>query len=146
MEISHWKSIVAQLLSEGRVIEIRASGYSMFPLLKPGDKLRVQPQKGSFKAGDIIVFDRGDIFVAHRLIEIQQDQVVCKGDGFVTYDNLIDLRQVVGKVTHRIREEVSVDLSLKRYIWFGNVMLRFPRVMGLIFSYSARIYHNFILD
>ena len=94
------------------------------------------------QAGDIIVFDRGDIFVAHRLIDIKQDRVLCKGDGFATYDNPINFQQVVGKVTHRIRKEVSVDLSLKRYVWFGHVMLLIPRVMGLFFSYSAKVYHK----
>jgi len=142
LDISQWKSIVAHLLSEGRAIEIHAHGYSMFPLLRPGDKLLVQPQKGSFQAGDIIVFDRGDIFVAHRLIDIKQDRVLCKGDGFATYDNPINLQQVVGKVTHRIRKEISVELSLKRYVWFGHVMLLIPRVMGLFFSYSAKVYHK----
>ncbi|MBI9060595.1 MAG: S24/S26 family peptidase [Marinilabiliaceae bacterium] len=146
MDISNWRSIVAHLLNEGRVIEIHASGFSMFPLLRPGDKLQIQPQKGSFKSGDIIVFDRGDVFVAHRLIEIRQDQVICKGDGFVTYDTPIDLQQVVGKVTHRIRKKVSVDLSSKRYVWFAKVMLRFPRVMGLFFNYTARGYHKFFVD
>lgn len=140
--ISQWKSVVIHLLSEGHVVEIHAGGYSMFPLLRPGDKLVVQPQKGSLSCGDIIVFDRGDVLVAHRLIEFRPDQVVCKGDGFVTYDTPVDLRKVVGKVTHRIRKEVSVDLSLKRYVWFAKMMLRFPRIMGLFFNYTAKGYHK----
>ncbi len=146
LEISQWKSVVAQLLTEGRTIEIQASGYSMFPLLRPGDKLQVHPRVESIKSGDIIVFDRGDVFVAHRLLEVQGDVVLCKGDGFAFYDSPISLRQVVGKVSHRSRNERSIDLSERRYVWFGKLMLLFPRAMGFVFSYFAKVYIKFLVD
>lgn len=143
MEVKKLKSIVAQLLNDGQAVEIKAGGYSMFPLLWPGDVLCVQPLQLPMHPGELVVFDRGDTLVAHRFITIKDDKVICKGDGFATYDHPMEMRQVLGKVVYRLRNGNQTNLYKKRYLLLGKIVLWFPYLTGIGFNLMARLHTHF---
>lgn len=98
------KSVMAQLLRDGVAVEITAYGISMYPLLWPGDKLFINPTT-TFERGDIVVFERADKLVAHRLIRLTDDNALCKGDSLLYHDQLISRADVLGVVTSRTRSK-----------------------------------------
>jgi hypothetical protein len=68
--------LALDLLKQGHSVEIPASGYSMFPILRPGDKVVVSPIKeiDLITPGDVIVVHRENSFIMHRLVEIRKER------------------------------------------------------------------------
>ncbi len=60
------------LLSEGKTIRIKAHGYSMYPCIKPGSLVLIEPinLKGPPVPGEIIAISRKDGMIIHRLEKI----------------------------------------------------------------------------
>ena len=50
------------------------------------------------KENDIITYRNGENFVTHRIIRIEDDQIITKGDANNTEDNPITRNDIVGKV------------------------------------------------
>ena len=94
------------LLKRGNSAEISASGYSMFPTLRPGDRVLVSPiaENESPVPGEILIIKTDTILVLHRLIEIRKnnetDKVfITRGDCMNESDSPVKSDQIVG-ITH----------------------------------------------
>lgn len=73
------------LRGTGRVMELRASGVSMEPLIPDGSTLHIALDPiDKVQAGDIILFGRAGHFVLHRVVHITQHEgkpvLIEKGD------------------------------------------------------------------
>jgi signal peptidase I len=91
--------VAAELLREGRTVELPALGRSMLPLIRHGAVIRVEPARADDVAlGDIVVVDRGDQLVCHRLVRISADEVVTRGDDCVDDDPPLPRDAVIGRV------------------------------------------------
>jgi signal peptidase I len=69
------RAILKAVLESGKNIELTAAGYSMFPTLRPGDKITVKPllDEEFQLPGRILVYENNGVFVMHRLIKIITD-------------------------------------------------------------------------
>ncbi|HHT15492.1 MAG: signal peptidase I [Christensenellales bacterium] len=96
----------------GRSHLIVVSG-SMEPALKVGDLIVIRKQD-YYQAGDIITFREGNTMVTHRLIDIQGEQLITKGDANNTPDSSpVSLQQVEGCLALRIPMVGRLLLYLK---------------------------------
>lgn len=72
-----------EYISEGETVAITARGSSMMPTFRSDmDTLEmsaVTPEELS--VGDVVLFNRGDQVCVHRIIEINGDRLVLRGDG-----------------------------------------------------------------
>ena len=93
---------------------------SMSPTIEIGDVVIVKITK-DVKENDIIVYNEGKSFVTHRLIKINQDKIIAKGDANNTEDKPITQENILGKVT-----KIIPNLGTWR-----KVILT-PEVIGLI--------------
>jgi signal peptidase I len=136
--------IVRSLLEAGNSVELPASGYSMFPTLKPGDRIIVKPlaERELPTPGSIVVYynyatteknkgiddhglnretpeqDKGSL-VLHRLIAITYDGpdnplFITRGDAMTDPDQPISRNQLMG-VAFSYRTGTKEN-SLKNYI------------------------------
>ena len=118
------RDIGFSLLSEGKVIKIRADGYSMYPSVKPGSIVHIQAitEDTAPMPGEIVVWKRKSKFVVHRLIRIIQNNdnilYVTRGDSCSNEDAPDSADKLVGKVI-RIEDP-------KGYITTGNDLIRKP--------------------
>lgn len=71
---------------------------SMEPALSVDDLIFVRAQD-SYKVGDVVVFQSGSMLVVHRIMEINGDLVVTKGDANNTDDGEMELSLIKGRVT-----------------------------------------------
>ena len=56
-------------------------GFSMYPLLRPGQRVVLDLQPTEFKKGDIVAFFVSpELVVLHRVLAIDGDTLICKGD------------------------------------------------------------------
>ncbi|MCH5342953.1 MAG: S24/S26 family peptidase [Acetatifactor sp.] len=77
------KQDIEKLLAEGRIIQFKPQGYSMYPLFVPGrDEAIVAPAEVSkLRRGDVVLYRRdGSILVLHRIWKRKGDQFYLVGD------------------------------------------------------------------
>lgn len=96
--------IVAQILSMGSGLRIKAHGWSMYPFIRHGDVIEVEPVEASaVRVGDVVLCrDEGGRFVAHRVVKMGSEgppgTLVTKGDWTPRADPLVYPQQVLGRV------------------------------------------------
>jgi signal peptidase I len=109
------KEVGFSLLAEGKTLKVKADGYSMYPAIKPGSVIYIEPfiDEQIPAPGEIIAWKRDTGFVVHRLIrKVKEEDKICfitRGDSCVNEDKPVFREQIAGKV---IRTE---DPSGKRY-------------------------------
>jgi signal peptidase I len=98
------KDIGLTLLSEGKTIRIKAHGYSMYPGIKPGSLILIEPihLKGVPVPGEIIAIRRETGLVVHRLSKIviknSITSFIARGDSNAFPDNPVKIDQIVGRI------------------------------------------------
>ncbi|MFH1490662.1 MAG: S24/S26 family peptidase [Pseudomonadota bacterium] len=122
----------------------RFQGYSMYPMLHPGDRLVVEKEPCSpLRPGDVVLVKPGPSFgsgfTAHRIIQVDaQCRFVTKGDNLVRPDpGLKGPEDILGRVTAVIRKNRFKSLRKGLYGRFGKAMARYSRrnlTPGLILS------------
>ncbi len=111
--------LIKELLDSGHSVELPASGFSMFPTLRPGDRVLVKPpEKGKLpRRGSVVVCVENGItelqnniianerhaamLVMHRLIEIKYDDsgmplLITHGDSLVKPDDPWSFDRFIG--------------------------------------------------
>ena len=81
-------------------------GFSMFPLLKPGDQVRlIPPEPELLRVGQIVVFQRPDRLVIHRIVKIDSTwgRLVTMGDASLSKDQLRPFEQILAVASMRRR-------------------------------------------
>ena len=101
----------------------RAYGYSMLPTIHSGDLLIVALKDSPYyhpEPYDILVYIYNDnIAVAHRLIKIQGDCYICKGDNN-PYCEVVSKDRVIGEVVEVIPSDNIIAIALAKYFISQN--------------------------
>jgi signal peptidase I len=122
---------------EAHYISLR--GTSMLPLLQDGDQVLVTHKPGSIRTGDIVVFQRLDGLVAHRVLRVfvSGDKRILrtKGDHVLGLDTPIADGEVVGSVLEVQRGDRSMRLNTRAWRVAGKL------VTGLMLA-EAWLYHK----
>jgi len=129
------KNVGYELLSEGKSIRIQAHGYSMYPCIKPGSVLLIEPidLKGDPVVGEIIAIRRESGLIVHRLVKIVNkggmELFIARGDSNAWPDDPIRINKIAGRVVHadysaggsladvRINTSPTYFLNRIRVIW-----------------------------
>jgi len=92
-------SLIRGSLDAGSVVRLRIDGESMRPTLRLGDFVTVRRQPAEhFRIGDIIVLQRKEDLVTHRLVAIQSGGWYTKGDASSSLDPLFTTDLILGRV------------------------------------------------
>ena len=98
------KEIGFSLLAEGKTIRVRADGLSMYPSLKPGSVIYIEPFKQGTEPvpGEIIAWKREAGFVVHRLVRRFEKEniryIITMGDSSIAEDEPVPENQIAGRV------------------------------------------------
>ena len=87
---------------------------SMEPAIKIGDYVVVNVDK-EYKVGDVVMFKRGNAYIAHRVLEIHDDYIITKGDNNETEDVEIPRNTVVGPVVNVFKGIGLFLMLISRY-------------------------------
>ena len=97
-----WFEWILTSLQEGKVVEITAKGWSMWPTIKPGTSISIsRVEMSELQPGDLIAFTRAEHFVVHRIEEIKSNgayTIYTRGDANLRRDELITEDNFCGKV------------------------------------------------
>lgn len=98
------KNIGLTLLSEGKTIRLKAHGYSMYPSIRPGSLLLIEPihLKGDPVPGEIIAIVKNDGLIVHRLIKIEVrnnvKNFIARGDSNAWSDYPVKIGKIAGRI------------------------------------------------
>ena len=91
--------LAAEMLREGRSVEMPLGGSSMRPLLAPGDRLLIHPARASdVRPGDVVLVDADGWLVCHRLLYVADGRIVTRGDDALDDDPSLPADAVIGRV------------------------------------------------
>lgn len=144
------KDIGFTLLSEGKTIRIKAEGYSMYPSIKPGAVIYIEPLvKGEIPpAGGIIAWKRETGLVVHRLIrtfkEGERTVFITRGDSKLSDDPPVTYENIAGKVVmiediHGRMKPASAYYRKRPFYIFNRFFLRINLTFGKISGIRGRL-------
>jgi signal peptidase I len=105
--------IVYQSLLESHQARLHVNGGSMQPFIQRGDWVVIEPVKAPemLKKGEIILFSRGNEFVIHRIIKLEDEKIITRGDWTRIKDPPISHNDVVGKVIEIEKTYLKIKLT-----------------------------------
>lgn len=113
---------IEQLLSEGKNIQIKPQGYSMYPVLVPDrDEVIVEPVGNRrLKRGDVVLYRRYEanvkgILVLHRIFKCTKSEFFLVGDNQSEIEGPLKREQIKGIMVGMIRK--GKYLSCKN-LWY----------------------------
>jgi hypothetical protein len=131
---SSFGDLSAELLSLGFGVRFRAPGTSMHPTIRHEDLITVEPVAPSnLGRGDIILYRLQNGFIAHRIINIEEQNgcgltFILRGDACTTCDAPVKPAQVLGKVVCLERGHRRIDPYSRRvrlwsmlYLWLARL-------------------------
>jgi signal peptidase I len=81
---------------------IEVNGWSMTPLVRPGDEVFVEFGTRAPAFGEIVVYRQGDLMIVHRLVWRQssgsEQLLITRGDGMPLFDPPVPSSNVLGVV------------------------------------------------
>lgn len=97
----------------------RIGSGSMEPYLRVNDLILIGPSN-EYNVNDVITFkDDNNTYITHRIIEINGDKIITKGDNNNTKDGSITKDVVVGKLIYKFGFSAFLTyLFLKPTTWF----------------------------
>ncbi|MCF0190978.1 MAG: S24/S26 family peptidase [Marinilabiliaceae bacterium] len=108
-------NLIRTLLNEKSVgvYETTSLGLSMFPLFKTGATIRCKAAElNSLKRGDIALFQRGEITVAHRIVEINSEgKIFTQGDSCLHKDEELTNQNYICQL---------FEVSYNKYLTFNE--------------------------
>jgi signal peptidase I len=139
MILNRVKSISENLLNTGYDVRMNTFGLSMFPLIRTGDKITINAESNLHK-GDIIVFERGEQMVCHRLVRVFEKDGIryyqTRGDTSFGLDEPVTADQILGKIVRIERENVSL---LRRILLFIYPLLGVGRLNAVVTTILIRV-------
>ncbi len=87
---------------------------SMEPTIDVGDIIIIKTNNQEYKRDDIVTFyDVNGSFVTHRLVKINGDKMVTKGDANDSEDEEMETKNIVGKMVFKLNGAGKLIASLK---------------------------------
>lgn len=115
------KMDIEELLIQGKTVQIKPQGYSMYPVIVPGrDEAVVAPVNPDMvKRGDVILYRRDEsILVLHRIWKRKGNELYLVGDNQKEIEGPLRPDQVRGILTELIRKgrRISADNIIYRVL------------------------------
>lgn len=98
---------ILELLKEGKTVQIKPQGYSMYPLFVPGrdSAIIVKAQTDKLKRGDVVLYRRDEgMIVLHRIWKIKKEGVYLIGDNQSQIEGPLRMDQIKGVLAAFIRK------------------------------------------
>ena len=138
------KDIGLTLLSEGKTIRIKAHGYSMYPCVKPGSLILIEPLniKGMPRPGEIIAIRRESGLIVHRLTKIIKKNgityFIARGDSNAYPDNPVKIDKIAGRIVRAESTGENPVVADIRINTKPNYILNRLRVISIILRQKLR--------
>ena len=104
--------VASELLSQGRSVRFRAEGDSMYPTIRKGEAIVVEPVPAAgLRKGDVALYRTERGITAHRVVASGKTRFKMRGDAMASPNEPVDIQQILGRVVAVEREGRSIDLT-----------------------------------
>lgn len=103
--------LAREQLARGRPLRVRTQGHSMWPTLRDGALVQVDPLVGAPRVGDLVLVATPSRLVLHRVIRSDTRGIVTKGDAAAADDGPVPREAILGKVARRCDDPLRAALS-----------------------------------
>lgn len=108
------------LAKEGRLV-YKTRGVSMEPMLRQNrDLVIIRVPESRLKKYDTALYKRGSDYVLHRVIRVEQDHYLIRGDNTYTIEKVPD-GDVIGILTSFVRKGREVSVTSKGYRLYARI-------------------------
>jgi hypothetical protein len=139
------QDVIQLIVEDGKEIEIPVYGLSMFPFLRPGNIVRIKKTAfEDFKKGDLIVFQREDKLVLHRVVKTSCSFIESQGDSLLRRDSPIFKGTLVAVVTSYKRKLRFYKVKSAGFRFYAQFILWFGFCIRYVFHPVSFIWYKFI--
>ena len=123
--------ISAELLHHGHRVRFRPGGGSMYPTIKDGEAVTVEPiSPNNVRCGDIVLYKSDHRVIAHRIVGVRKREggplsFILRGDASESCDEPVRADEILGKVISVERDGRNINLTSRR-----SKLLRVARAYG----------------
>jgi signal peptidase I len=107
----------------------------MTPIIKNGDWLTLKHNSNDIRVGSIIAYRRERKIIVHRVIKMQAQSLITKGDFNYHIDEAVDITSVIGKVIAVKNRRGLYRLDTKLWYVIGYIIASTP----FLFTHTYRI-------
>jgi len=144
IETAAFKELAVEVLQSGKSLRFQAHGISMYPFIRHGDLVEVEPiGHKEIQRGEIVlcVLENGRL-VAHRVVQTivlqEGNYFLVQGDRFRQPDGRVPQQDVLGRVVAITRHGTRRDLHSFGYLLLGWLWMSFsPLGQWLLARLSA---------
>ncbi len=126
----------------GNAISFYAPGGSMHPFIRSGDKIVISPVAAHLiRTGDVLTFvhNPDGRVLAHRVIKIEEEKFLCKGDnsayqadGWIGFDDVLGRVERVRRDGKEIRLGLGLEKSVIALLSHWNILVPFVNFLRRI--------------
>lgn len=116
---------------------------SMADTINIGDIVivKIEKNKENININDIIVFKQDEYIITHRVIKIDRDKILTKGDANNTEDKTIERSQIIGKVT-----KVFPNINTWKKVFTSPTVLTSIIITVILFAIAFSVEDNNLRD
>lgn len=123
-------NITHLLESTGQYVT-QVHGVSMYPMLRDRrDPVLIVPASGPLKPMDVAVYNRGDSYVVHRVLETRPDHYIIRGDNCISIEN-VPKGDIVGVVAGFWRGRHYIPVSNLIYRLYSRLWVNINPIVKL---------------
>ena len=136
---SNLHPVVAEMLEAdlniGNTIQFKVVSNSMGPLILRGDYVIAQKEKLSeIKRGELVLIQRRDDFLTHRLIMKSSNNWLAKGDNNLFPDSPAKSDVIIGRILMVRGDDYEIDLRGRKWQIINPVIATLSRLEWKAFS------------
>ena len=116
--------VVSELLGDGYSARFVATGDSMYPSIRSGDTLELEPaDPADLRIGDVVLVRAQRGLTAHRIVAITPESVITRGDNCLRRDPSVPFSAVIGRVIHP-RSVLAASPLRKQMLYLRTIARR----------------------
>lgn len=133
--------LAEDLAAASITFRFQATGQSMFPTIRNGEVVHVEPLGGrKLRCGDVVLFRSKSEFKAHRIIRIKCGAFITRGDASLQVDGEVSRDQILGRVVAKEDGKTGKMVGLSGVV--ARVEFRFRRARARLGRLLPRKTHG----
>ncbi len=135
---------IEQMLDKVGVCVTGFSGTSMMPMLnKDTDRALIVKPNAPLKPGDIVLYRRDNIYILHRILKINGENLVIRGDNCTAVETQYKTGDVIGVLGGFYRNGKFIECTAEYSQKYAKAADR-TYLRRKILSYAAALKNRFI--
>jgi len=104
-------ALAREHLDQGRALRLVTQGHSMWPRLRDGQLVVVEPLVGPPRVGDVVLIATPSRLILHRVIRSDARAIITKGDAAPRDDGPIPRAAILGRLGRRWDDALCAAIS-----------------------------------